>query len=112
MFELEDNFFIKLQNAIEKGIINAHKQDKIDNYKEIYISKIGAYGYMAIDLLDKDNTLDDKTKKLRSENIKQYLELEYNKLRTLENSDCILLTLQEMEYQSRKNIDYIKNGVD
>ena len=48
MTEFDDSFFYKLTSAIVK----AHKQDRIESYQEMYISKIGSYGYMAIEEID------------------------------------------------------------
>ena len=112
-FEFNDSFFNKLHSAMREAIIEARKQDRIDNYKEIYLSKIGSYVYMTIDEIDKDihsSRISEYTGNNTIQSIKNLLQEEYKKLETIDNSS-ILLTLQENEYQFRKKINTLKEGV-
>ena len=99
--------------SLEEVFTNVLDRMKLNSIKDSYISNIGSYAFMRITEIDKNQSITENNRKIRIDKIKKFL-LEESKRIYKEQFDntIILVQLQEAEYNNRRKIDRMVNGVE
>ena len=100
-------------HAIEDSLSNVLDKKKMESFKDLYLTNIGAYGFMNISEIENDQSITEEIKKIRIDKLKKFILEEFERINKEKfEPSTILYYLQEAEYDNRKMINRIRNGVE